>query len=163
MFKSARFVPFWFIMSGFAPSKLRVPKLSILIITVTIFAPSPYLKFFHKATDHSSTPFSFCNYCNRKGHSTSTCTAKKHGANSSYKWVPKGTKATKDPPPRKETKGGQGSRAWKQSSRKAQEPRANTRPEAQINHKPKVKTNTGPRALGTNDRGPKKDWVTKLV
>ena len=59
-----------------------------------------YLKFFHKATDHSSTPFSFCNYCNRKGHSTSTCNAKKHGANSSYKWVPKGTKATKDPPPR---------------------------------------------------------------
>ena len=123
----------------------------------------PYLKFFHKATDHSSTPFSFCNYCNRKGHSTSTCNARKHGANSSYKWVPKGTKTTKDPPPKKETKGGQGSRTWKQSSREAQEPRAHTRPEAQINHKPKVKINTGPRALGTNDRGPKKGWVPKFV
>ena len=43
MFKSARFVPFWFIMNGFAPSKLRVPKLSILKITVAIFAPSPFL------------------------------------------------------------------------------------------------------------------------
>ena len=64
---------------------------------------------------------------------------------------------------RKETKGGQGSRAWKQSSRKAQEPRANTRPEAQINHKPKVKTSTGPRGLETNDRGPNKGWVPKLV
>ena len=58
----------------------------------------PYLKFFHKATGHSSTPFSFCNYCNRKGHSTSTCNAKKHGASSSYKWVPKETQGTKDPP-----------------------------------------------------------------
>ena len=37
-----RFVPFWFIMYGFAPSKLRVPKLSILKITVAIFAPSPF-------------------------------------------------------------------------------------------------------------------------
>ena len=61
----------------------------------------PYLKFFHKATSHSSSPFSFCNYCNRKGHSTSTCNAKKHGANNSYKWVPKGTMATKDPPQEK--------------------------------------------------------------
>ena len=122
-----------------------------------------YLKFFHRATEHSSTPCSLCNYCNRKGHSTSTCNAKKHGANNSYKWVPKGTKATKDPPPRKETKGGQGSRAWKQSTRKAQVPRANNRPKAQINHKPKVKTNTGPRALGTNNRGPNKSWIPKLV
>ena len=123
----------------------------------------PYLKFFHKATDHSSTPFSFCNYCNRKGHSTSTCNARKHGANSSYKWVPKGTKTTKDPPPRKETKGGQGSRTWKHVPREVQQPRAHTRPEAQINHKPKFKINTGPRAMGTNDRGPNKGWVPKLV
>ena len=42
----ARFVPFWFIMYGFAPSKLRVPKLSILEITVAIFAPLP-LRYLH--------------------------------------------------------------------------------------------------------------------
>ena len=49
----------------------------------------PYLKFFQKATSYISTPFSFCNYCNRKGHSTSTCNAKKHGTDSTHKWVPK--------------------------------------------------------------------------
>ena len=55
----------------------------------------PYLKFFHKATGYMSSPFSFCSYCNRKGHTTSNCNAKKHGANSSYKWVPKGTNMPK--------------------------------------------------------------------
>ena len=41
----ARFVPFWFIMYGFAPSKLRVPKLSILEIMVAIFAPLPHSNY----------------------------------------------------------------------------------------------------------------------
>ena len=113
----------------------------------------PYLKFFHKATSHSSTPFSFCNYCNRKGHSTSTCNAKKHGANSTYKWVPKGTRVTKDSP-RKETKGGQGPRTWKHIPREVRQPRSHTRPEAQHNHKPKV--HNGPKIMGTNDKGPNK-------
>ena len=45
----------------------------------------PYLKFFHKATGYMSSPFSFCNYCNRKGHTTSSCNAKKHGTDSYYK------------------------------------------------------------------------------
>ena len=123
----------------------------------------PYLKFFHKASSHSSSPFSFCNYCNRKGHSTSTCNAKKHGASSSYKWVPKGTKATKDPPPAKETKRGQGSQAWNYSKRKTQESRASTRPEDLKSHKPKIKDDSKPRALKTNDRGPKKSWVPKFA
>ena len=123
----------------------------------------PYLKFFHKATSHSSSPFSFCNYCNRKGHSMSTCNAKKHGANSSYKWVPKGTKATQDLPLAKDTKEGQGSRAWNHPTGKTQEPRASTRPEDLNNHKPKVKDDSRPRALKTNDRGPKKDWVPKFA
>ena len=110
-----------------------------------------------------SSPFSFCNYCNRKGHTTSTCNAKKHGASSSYKWVPKGTKATKEPPPAKETKRGQGSQAWNYSKGKTQESRASTRPEALKSHKPKIKDDSKPRALKTNDRGPKKSWVPKFA
>ena len=86
----------------------------------------PYLKFFHKATSHSSTPFSFCNYCNKKGHSTFTCNAKKHGVNSSYKWVPKGTRVNEDPP-KKETKGGQGPRTWKHIPREVRQDRKSTR------------------------------------
>ena len=123
----------------------------------------PYLKFFHKATSHSSSPFSFCNYCNRKGHSMSTCNAKKHGANSSYKWVPKGTRATKDPPPVKEIKRGQGSQAWNHPTGRTQESRANTRPKAPNVYRHKDKPKARPRVLDTNDKGPKRGWVPKIA
>ena len=83
----------------------------------------PYLKFFHKASCHTSSPFSFCNYCNRKGHSTSTCNAKRHGTNSTHKWVPKETKLPKDFP-RQDTKGVRRSRAWKPFPKEIHPPRA---------------------------------------
>ena len=51
-----------------------------------------YLNYFQK-TVHTSNPFAFCNYCNRKGHTTSSCFHKK-GKNKSlgnYQWVIKGS------------------------------------------------------------------------
>ena len=52
-----------------------------------------YMNYFTKAV-HSSNPFAHCSYCNRKGHSTSSCFHKKEKKNKpvgNYKWVPKGT------------------------------------------------------------------------
>ena len=48
------------------------------------------MKFFRKSSEYSS-PYSFCNFCNRKGHTQSSCTHKKHGVSSTYIWVVKGT------------------------------------------------------------------------
>ena len=76
-----------------------------------------------------SSPFSFCNYCNKKGHTTSTCNAKKHGANSSYKWVPKGTNMPKVFP--------------KQEAEEVHKPRVNHRPRTR---KPALKETQTPRA-----------------
>ena len=42
-----------------------------------------------------SSSYSFCNYCNKHGHTQSSCYHKKYGISNSYKWVPKGTLATK--------------------------------------------------------------------
>ena len=63
--------------------------------------------------------------------------------------------------PRQDTKGVRRSRAWKPFQKETHPPRAHSRPEAQVTHKPKV--NTGPRVSGTNDKGPNKGWVPKVV
>ncbi|KAI9110102.1 hypothetical protein K1719_019143 [Acacia pycnantha] len=52
-----------------------------------------YLNYFQKLV-HSSNPFAHCNYCNRKGHSTSSCFHRKDRRDKpvgNYQWVPKGT------------------------------------------------------------------------
>ena len=49
-----------------------------------------YLNYFQHSV-HTSNPFAFCNYCNRKGHHTSSCIHKKKGTIGTYKWVPKGS------------------------------------------------------------------------
>ena len=67
----------------------------------------PYLKYFRKSSEWSS-PYSFCNFCNRKGHTQSACNARKYGLSGSYKWVPKGTHVAKDftsPKPKTNPKG----------------------------------------------------------
>ena len=126
----------------------------------------PYLKFFHKASSHTSSPFSFCNYCNRKGHSMSTCNAKRHGTNSTHKWVSKETKLPKDFP-RQEAKEvhkpkvNHGPRARKTAPKETQTPRAQSRPKAQVTHEPKV--NIGSKVPNTNERGLNKGWVPKSV
>ena len=126
----------------------------------------PYLKFFHKVTGYMSSPFSFCNYCNRNGHTTSTYNAKKYSANSSYKWVPKGTNMPKAFPRQKakevhKPRVNHRPRARKPAPKETQTPRAQPRPEAQVTHEPKV--NIGPKGSNTNERGPNKGWVPKSV
>ena len=54
-------------------------------------------KIHHFQKSYYSTPYSFCNYCNKKGHTQSSCYHRKYGISSSYKWLPKGTWATKVP------------------------------------------------------------------
>ena len=113
-----------------------------------------------------SSPFSFCNYCNRKGHTMSTCNAKEHGANSSYKWVPKGMNMPKafSKQEAKEVhkpRVNHRSRARKPAPKETQTSRAQPRPEAQVTHEPKA--NIGPKVLSTNERGPNKGWVPKSV
>ena len=44
---------------------------------------------------YPSSSYSFCNYCNKQGHTQSCCYHRKYGTSNSYKWVPKGTLATK--------------------------------------------------------------------
>ena len=49
-----------------------------------------YLNYFRHSV-HTSNPFAHCSYCNRKGHSTSSCVHKRKGVIGTYKWVPKGS------------------------------------------------------------------------
>ena len=110
----------------------------------------PYLKFFRKSSEYAS-PYSFCNFCNRKGHTQSTCNARKYGVTGSYKWVKKGTHITKTYP----SPGDQG------NTTRYHQPNAHSRPKAQHVNKPKVRP--APRGTETNFRGPKKVWVPKFV
>ena len=53
-----------------------------------------YMRYFRKSSENIS-PYSFCNYCNKKGHTQSQCFHKKNGPVNAYKWVPKGTYVAK--------------------------------------------------------------------